>query len=108
MGRFANGGVAGKEILVDPAPFLDENVVRLIILGTGFGLLLRQRGKAALHASSVCINDKVVAFVGTTGCGKSSLALASVERGNKLVADDVTALDLNEHILSLSGKCNAT
>jgi len=85
----------GKEILVDPIQALDERVLRLIILGTGFGLLLRQRGRAVLHASSVDIDGNAVAFVANPGCGKSSLALALLEQGYKLIADDVTALDLN-------------
>lgn len=85
----------GEEIVVDPIPVLDESTLRLVILGTAFGLLLRQRGQAVLHASSVDIDGHAVAFVGNTGCGKSSLALALLEQGHKLIADDVTALDLN-------------
>jgi len=85
----------GTEIVVDPIWGLDERILRAAILGTGFGLLLRQRGHVVLHASSVDISDKAVAFVGNPGCGKSTLALALLEQGHKLVADDVTALELN-------------
>jgi hypothetical protein len=85
----------GTEIVLDPIPALDESVLRAAILGTGFGLLLRQRGRVVLHASSVEIGCKAVAFVGSAGSGKSTLALALLEQGHKLVADDVTALELN-------------
>ena len=66
----------GTEIVVDPLPSL----------GMGFGLLLRPRGLVVLHASSVDIDGKAVAFVGNPGRGKSTLALALLEQGHKLVA----------------------
>lgn len=85
----------GREIFIDPIPAIDERVLRLAILGHGFGLVLRQRGRLVLHASSVDIDGKAVAFVGNPGRGKSTFALALLEQGYKLGADDVTALVLN-------------
>ena len=46
-------------------------------------------GKLSLHASAVAIGDGVVAFVGPTGAGKSTLAWELVKAGADPVADDV-------------------
>jgi len=92
----------GTEIAIQPIPDVDTRVLRATILTHGFGLLLRQRGSIVLHASSVAKDGKAVAFVGNAGRGKSSLALALLEQGFTLVADDVTALKLKElHALAI-------
>lgn len=44
---------------------------------------------SALHqASCVAINDRAILIEGPPGCGKSSLALALIDRGGLLVGDD--------------------
>lgn len=86
---------AGKEILVDPAPGVEEPLVRLFLLGMGLGLVLRQRGYLVLHASAVEVQGRAIAFLGQKGIGKSTTAAALYERGHGLVTDDVLALDLD-------------
>ena len=82
----------GREIVVDPAPGVDERVLRLSILGPAFALLLHQRGCFVLHASAVQCGDGAIAFTGGSGWGKSTLAGAFHARGSALLADDLTAL----------------
>jgi len=54
-----------------------------------FNRLLRLRRDAIFfHASSVAIGDKGVLFVGPTGHGKSTTALALAARGHALLGDD--------------------
>ena len=61
-------------------------------LGPVFGLILRLRGFACLHASAVRIGDLAVAFVGPEGAGKSTTAAAFAKQGYTVISDDVVAL----------------
>jgi hypothetical protein len=84
----------GCEIVVEPAPAAVDQVLRLFILGPALALLLHQRGRLVLHASSVVVAGGVVAFLGESGWGKSTMAAALHSRGHSLVADDVTAVQV--------------
>lgn len=87
----------GQEIVVDMPPSIDAGLVRQLLLGTVMGVALGQRGKLVLHASCVECRGRAVAIVGASGWGKSSLAAALVARGFRLVADDVTAVEIGAH-----------
>ena len=50
------------------------------------------RGREVIHASAVVVRDRIVAMVGPSGWGKSSLALRMVLRGAGFFTDDVLAL----------------
>lgn len=82
----------GREIIVDPVPGVDERVLRLSILGPALALVLHQRGRFVLHASTVDSAHGAVAFTGGSGWGKSTLAAALHAHGCPLVADDLTAI----------------
>lgn len=83
----------GREIIVDPAPAADEDLLRLVVVGAAMGALLHQRGLLVLHASAVAVNGGAVAFLGGPGQGKSTTAAALHARGHDMVADDVVAVD---------------
>jgi len=86
-----------REIIINPAPGVEERVLRLFILGTTFAMLLHQRGEVVvLHASVVAISDQAVAFVGAKGAGKSAIAATLHAQGHELVADDILAIDMNQ------------
>lgn len=85
----------GREIIVAPIPGVEEQVLRLYLLGAAFGILLHQRGLMVLHASAVAVNGSAIAFIGDSGWGKSTTAGALYARGHSVMTDDVTALDLN-------------
>ena len=84
---------AGEEIIFQPAAGAHERLTRDALLGVVMGELLRQRGLLVLHASAVAVGDSIVAFVGGKKQGKSTLAATLCARGNKLMADDVVAVD---------------
>lgn len=86
----------GREIVVDPAPGIDERILRLVVLGPGLGALLYQRGWLTLHASSLDVGGEAIAFLGEKGEGKSTMAAALCARGHRLVADDVTAVRVTD------------
>jgi hypothetical protein len=83
----------GREMVVDPAPGVEDRVLRLSILGPALALLLHQRGLHVVHASAVEIAGSAVAFAGAQGWGKSALAAAMHQRGHGVVADDLTAIN---------------
>lgn len=83
----------GKEIIVDVQPGASDRIVRLFLLGAGLGMLLHQRGCMTLHGSTVVIQGNALVFVGDRGYGKSTTTAALLNRGHRLLADDVTALD---------------
>ena len=86
----------GKKIAISPLGVIDEDVIRLYILGTCMGTILMQRKMLPLHGSAVEIDGKVYAIVGDSGAGKSTLASAFLKQGYKLVSDDVIAVSLSQ------------
>lgn len=80
---------SGREIVLEPAPGVDERTLRLYLLGALLPVVLYQRGFLVLHASAVEFNGRAVAFLGESGWGKSTLAAALQARGHRLLSDDV-------------------
>jgi energy-coupling factor transporter ATP-binding protein EcfA2 len=83
----------GNEIVIDPMSGADERALRLAIVGPLLGVILSQRGRFVLHASSVAIDGAAVAFAGPSGRGKSTLVAALADAGHPLIADDITVID---------------
>jgi hypothetical protein len=50
--------------------------------------VLAHRGRLVLHASSVSVGNRAIAFVGETGAGKSTLAASLHTAGHPLLSDD--------------------
>lgn len=99
--RFAMPGIAsylaedGRRITVQPEPAADPTDVRLFLLGTMFGFVCHQRALLPLHAGCVEIGGRAVAFTGPSGAGKSTLAAGFLRRGYRLLADDLTVIDID-------------
>jgi len=62
-------------------------------VGPVMGWVLRLKGVVCLHASTVVIGDRAVAFCGPPGAGKSTTAAALSQRGYPVLAEDIAALD---------------
>jgi len=71
---------------------VDEQVLRLLVLGPALAVVLHQRKMLALHAAAVELNGGAIAFVGGPGSGKSTLAAVFYKRGYGIITDDVTAI----------------
>jgi hypothetical protein len=66
--------------------------VAALFLGPVLGCVLRQRGVTCLHGSVVCVNGRALAILGAKRAGKSTTALALLQRGAVLLADDLVVL----------------
>lgn len=84
----------GRRIVVAPLPGTSDELLRVFLLGGALGLLLDQRGYLVLHASAVALDGHAIAFVGSPGEGKSTMAAALHRRGHPILADDLIAVDL--------------
>jgi hypothetical protein len=83
----------GNEIIIDPEPGIDEDSVRVFLLGPVIGALLFQRGYLVLHGNAIRIGDQCMVCVGHSGVGKSTLAAGFMQRGYDILADDVVPVD---------------
>jgi hypothetical protein len=77
----------------DPLGSVDEQTLRLFLLGSCLGALLHQRGLLALHGNAIRIGDSCAVFAGVSGSGKSSLAAAFHQAGFEILADDICVID---------------
>jgi len=62
-------------------------------LGRIFSFALVKKGYEPLHAATVVVNQRAVAFLGASTFGKSSLAACFVAAGYPLLTDDVLRLE---------------
>ncbi|SES10049.1 aldolase [Salipaludibacillus aurantiacus] len=86
----------GQNIGVQALNERSDDYLRLFLLGTCMGAILLQRRILPLHGSAIAINGKAYAIVGDSGAGKSTLASAFLNRGYKLLSDDVIPVSLNK------------
>jgi hypothetical protein len=84
---------SGDAVFWRRGPQPDEAAMRIDVLGRCLALALHQRGAFALHASSVVLPAGAIALVAPSGTGKSSLALALVRHGARLLTDDTLPID---------------
>jgi ABC-type dipeptide/oligopeptide/nickel transport system ATPase component len=74
------------------------------LFGQAIPLAATLRGLELLHASAVALGDRVAAFVGVSGAGKTSLATHLTARGGQLLTDDVLALECKtDHVAAYPG-----
>jgi len=82
-----------NEIVIDAVPNIDEDSIRVFLLGSALGALLFQRGYLVLHGNAIRIGDQCMVCVGHSGAGKSTLAAGFMQRGYDILADDVVPVD---------------
>lgn len=88
----------GNEVIVEPLPDVDERILRPCILGSAMSVILQQRGFLVLHASAVLMQGEAIAFLGTSGAGKSTTASAFMKQGYSVITDDVLAIQFKDGI----------
>jgi hypothetical protein len=68
-------------------------LVRIQYLGIVMAVWMELRGFPVLHASSVVVDDRGVAFLAAKRGGKTSLAATMVRKGYRFLSDDLVCLD---------------
>ena len=95
---------AGSDVIAELDPGYSDLDVASFVVGAALGVILHQRGLLVLHACAVELGGRVVAFAGGSGAGKSTIALALLARGARLVTDDVLALRVGrDSVLAIPG-----
>lgn len=59
------------------------------LLGQALSFALVRSGFEPLHATSIVVDGRAIAFLGDSGFGKSSLAACFIEAGHRLLTDDL-------------------
>ncbi|MGI8771659.1 MAG: hypothetical protein ACR2JE_09495 [Acidobacteriaceae bacterium] len=83
----------GREVTVQLEPGAPALDVRAYLLSSIFAALCHQRHLLPLHAGAVRTERGVVAFLGASGAGKSSLIAFLARRGYPVVCDDICLID---------------
>ncbi|MAV80489.1 MAG: hypothetical protein CMD12_00680 [Flavobacteriales bacterium] len=71
------------------------------VLGVPLGYLLQNNDFQVLHGSAVTKNDLGFSFIGKSGIGKSSIAISLINKGFKLLTEDLCVVkDMHIHNFS--------
>ncbi|MCM1982528.1 hypothetical protein [Lyngbya confervoides] len=84
---------SGHLIDIFPEPEVSPRLLGMTVAGMGMSALLYQRGVLVLHGSAVKVGNQAVLFVGQSGAGKSSVALALHQAGYSILTDDLAAIE---------------
>jgi hypothetical protein len=84
-----------RDVTVHIVAGADPGLASVLATGTLLSFLLTLRGHVVLHASAVQVGAGALAFVGSTGMGKSTIATLMCADGAPLITDDVLRLDLS-------------
>ncbi|WP_155828006.1 hypothetical protein [Butyrivibrio sp. VCB2006] len=86
----------GKEILFETKEGYTPATVSPWLLGYCMAILLYERQTIAIHCSAVVGDDGVFIISGEMGAGKSTLTRKMLEKGFKIMADDVAAVRIEK------------
>jgi hypothetical protein len=84
-----------RQIVCHPATAGKTELIPIVVPGTVTAFLLAMSGRCVLHASAVDLGGRALAFVGTSGQGKSTMAALFCAAGALLVTDDVLPLEFD-------------
>ncbi len=85
----------GQRITLYRNPEAQEVKIALYFLDTIIAALLQQRGFLNLHANAAVVGDVALAVSGHSGAGKSTTLGALLDRGCRMLTDDLTVLSLD-------------
>lgn len=67
--------------------------VNAYLIGWGMSLLAHQRGMMAIHCGAVANEEGAILIAGNSGAGKSTMTTAFLERGYRLMVDDMAFVE---------------
>jgi len=78
----------GRDVRCWPAPNVSDETIRHLHLNQVTPLALSRQGRLVFHASAVAIDECAIAFAGTSGRGKSTLAASFATNATPFLTDD--------------------
>jgi hypothetical protein len=88
-----------RSVNVYPNDGVDPRAVGLALTGPVALYALHRHGLPSLHATAVCHHNRVVAFLGDQGQGKSTMAAGFVADGATLLTDDALPIEIEDGIV---------
>lgn len=85
--------MGGTRLLYRPYAGVDDVSVQLFLMGSGLGAILMQRQLLVLHGNAVEIDGACVMCLGASGAGKSTTAAGLMQRGHRVMSDDICAIN---------------
>jgi hypothetical protein len=82
----------GKRILCARAPECSMEAFQVYLLGQALSFALVKCGLEPLHSTAIAADGEAVAFLGSSGFGKSTLAACFLAAGHSLITDDLLIL----------------
>lgn len=82
----------GREVRYRPLPRSSDEALSTYLLGQVLSFALVARGAEPLHATTVLVHGRAVAFLGDCGTGKSTIGAAMLAGGYPLLTDDLLFL----------------
>jgi hypothetical protein len=95
----------GQKITLFRNPAAEDELLCALLITTVMAVLLSQRGLLVLHANVVVSPQGAIAISGDSGAGKSTTQAAMLAHGCRMLADDVTVLQMESDgtIVALPG-----
>ncbi|MCA9051182.1 MAG: hypothetical protein KDA89_20740, partial [Planctomycetaceae bacterium] len=85
----------GREVIVDRAANANDDTLRLFLLSACLSSVLYQRDLLPLHGNAVETERGAIVLAGDSGAGKSTLSMALMQRGYRILTDDLCPLTMN-------------
>lgn len=90
--------INGNKIIMNCVHDADPRAIEMFLLAQVFAALLIQRGTFPLHGSTVVKNGVGITIVGSAGSGKSTLSTALMQKGWKMVTDDIISVGFSDNL----------
>ncbi len=82
----------GKKIIVRPKNGVQPGAIQTLLWGWVMAALLHQRETFPLHGSVIKSGEEAIIFCGQSGFGKSTISMALVQRGFRILDDNMAVL----------------
>ena len=82
----------GKKIVVRPKNDVQPGAIQTLLWGWVLAALLHQRETFPLHGSVIKSGEEAIIFCGQSGFGKSTISMALVQRGYRILDDNMAVL----------------
>ena len=102
VARFERGA-RGSRVWVRPAPGVSDAELQWFVRGLVVPTALQRRGAFFVHAGAAVVDGALLALVGESGVGKSTLAARMARTGHRFFGDDSLVLAVELPVRALLG-----